>query len=370
MTEIETVVIGGGPAGAATAAGLAAVGREVLLFEKSSAPHHKVCGEFLSAEAQEYLAALDIIPIDLGAVPIEQLALSSNKSIATAGLPFQGLSLSRYRLDEALLARAEANGAIVRRGMAVRAAVRNDATWTVHTADSRLAVRCRNLVIATGKVPLRGFEDNRDRSFVGLKIHLRAEKEILQSVERKTLLHFFEQGYAGLQPIDGDTANLCWFVPSDLVKRMGRSWEVWRAYLTRSAPVLANLISSEAIWDMPLTIVCPRGAYLRHDPDTQTFNVGDRIAHIPPFTGGGLGIAMTTAALAAKHIEKDASPGEFAKAAERLLLKSLKNASVLSKIGRSGMGRMLVTKGAACMPRLLNVAVRQTRIPALTAPPA
>src|SRR5512142_2506189 len=126
MTDVETVVIGGGPAGAASAAGLAAVGREVLLLEKSSVPHHKVCGEFLSSETQQYLAALDVRPIELGAVPIEQVALSSNKSVTTADLPFQGLSLSRYRLDEALLARAEANGAIVRRGMAARCAARSD----------------------------------------------------------------------------------------------------------------------------------------------------------------------------------------------------------------------------------------------------
>jgi flavin-dependent dehydrogenase len=366
MTDVETVVIGGGPAGAASAAGLAAVGREVLLLEKSSAPHHKVCGEFLSSETQQYLAALDIRPIELGAVPIEQVALSSNKSVTTADLPFQGLSLSRYRLDEALLARAEANGAIVRRGMAARCAARSDTTWTVHTADSGFAVRCCNLVIATGKVPLRGFEDNRDRSLVGLKIHLRPAREILQPVGRKTLLHFFEQGYAGLQPVDGDTANLCWLVSRDLVKRIGLSWDAWRAYLVQRAPVLAEIAAGEPLWGKPLTIVCPRGGYMHRDPETQTFNVGDRIAHIPPFTGDGLGIALATAALVVMHIAANATSDEFAKAAEGLLLKSLKTASVLAKIGQSGMGRMIVTKAVACMPRLLNVAVRQTRIPEFT----
>lgn len=366
MTDVETLVIGGGPAGAATAAGLAALGREVMLLEKSSAPHHKVCGEFLSAETQDYLAALDIRPAELGAVPIEQIALASGRSVASTNLPFRGLSLSRYRLDETLLARAEAAGAIVKRGMQARSVATNDAAWTVH-AEPGFSVRCRNLVIATGKVPLRGFEDGRDRSSVGLKIHLRVDNGIPDSLERKTLLLFFEQGYAGVQPVEGNSVNLCWLVSSQLVKRIGRSWDAWRAYFAQHAPVLADIAAGEPLWDPPLTAVCPRGAYLHREPEPKVFNVGDRIAHIPPFTGDGLGIALATAALATRHIAKNAGAGEFARAAEGLLVSSLRNASALSKIGQTRPGRILATRAAACIPQLLQVAVRQTRLSGLSA---
>jgi flavin-dependent dehydrogenase len=361
MTDVETVVIGGGPGGAATAAGLAAAGREVMLLEKSGAPHHKVCGEFLSAETQHYLAALDIRPAELGAAPIEQVALSSGKSVASTDLPFRGLSLSRYRLDDALLRRAESNGAIVKRDTAARSVVRNDATWTVQAVD--FSIRCRNLLIATGKIPLRGFEDDRDRSSVGLKIHLRVEKAVLDSIGRKTLLLFFEQGYAGLQPIEDKTLNLCWLVSSRLVKRIGRSWDAWRTFFVQHAPVLADAVAGEPLWDHPLTVVCPRGAYLYRAPEPQAFYVGDRLAHIPPFTGDGLGIALATGTLAAEHFAKNAKAGEFANAAETLLLRSLRSASLLAKIGQTGVGRTLVIKAAAWMPQLLDVAVKQTRIP-------
>jgi len=53
--SIENLVIGGGPAGSMLALRLAGSGREVRLLEKEREPHHKVCGEFLSAEAVEYL---------------------------------------------------------------------------------------------------------------------------------------------------------------------------------------------------------------------------------------------------------------------------------------------------------------------------
>ena len=61
MSEAEAfdaVVVGAGPAGSAAAAVLAEHGRSVLLLEKDVFPRHKVCGEFLSADA---LPSLDRI---------------------------------------------------------------------------------------------------------------------------------------------------------------------------------------------------------------------------------------------------------------------------------------------------------------------
>ena len=42
------LVIGGGLAGAAAAVHLAGAGRDVCLLERTTGPHDKVCGEFLS----------------------------------------------------------------------------------------------------------------------------------------------------------------------------------------------------------------------------------------------------------------------------------------------------------------------------------
>jgi len=57
---VDIVVVGGGPAGAATACGLAAIGREVLLIERSLGSHHKVCGEFISPETAAHLVQLGV----------------------------------------------------------------------------------------------------------------------------------------------------------------------------------------------------------------------------------------------------------------------------------------------------------------------
>ncbi len=60
--SVENLVIGGGLAGSMAAMRLAAANREVLLLEKEREPHHKVCGEFLSAEAIHYLRQAGIEP--------------------------------------------------------------------------------------------------------------------------------------------------------------------------------------------------------------------------------------------------------------------------------------------------------------------
>ncbi len=67
MVDAPYIVIGGGLAGAAFALELARNGRPALLLESSREPHHKVCGEFLSAEAQALLVYLGLDVAAMGA---------------------------------------------------------------------------------------------------------------------------------------------------------------------------------------------------------------------------------------------------------------------------------------------------------------
>src|SRR5258707_2168050 len=147
MTRAETVIVGGGPAGSATACGLAALGRDVVLIERTAEPHHKVCGEFLSVETQTQLQSLGVDPSALGAAPIEQVAVYSSNRSVTSALPFRALSLSRYRLDDALLRRAQNSGARLKRNVAVKAVTPDGAGWDV-LCDDRETIYCRHFVSA------------------------------------------------------------------------------------------------------------------------------------------------------------------------------------------------------------------------------
>src|SRR4029079_1665390 len=79
---------------------------------------------------------------------------------------------------------------------------------------------------------------------------------------------------------------------------VGSGWPPLRDHLNRASPALADrLLNAEPLFNRPLAVVCPDGGYL-HDASTPTvFRVGDRLAHIPPFTGDGLAIAVASGAL-------------------------------------------------------------------------
>jgi flavin-dependent dehydrogenase len=67
MTDI--LIAGGGLAGSAAAIALARAGRRVTLLERETGPKHKICGEFISTEAQAYLRVLGVDPLALPARP-------------------------------------------------------------------------------------------------------------------------------------------------------------------------------------------------------------------------------------------------------------------------------------------------------------
>ena len=96
---IETLIVGGGPAGSAAAIMLARAGREVVLIERESGPHDKVCGEFLSAQSCAVLQGFGLDPPALGARRITTVAVCRGSSRIQTDLPFIAQSLSRRVLE-------------------------------------------------------------------------------------------------------------------------------------------------------------------------------------------------------------------------------------------------------------------------------
>lgn len=362
MSEVETVIVGGGPAGAAAACGLAAGGQAAMLIERSAAAHHKVCGEFLSVETQAQLLRLGVDPVALGAVAIDRVAIHSPTRAVTAALPFRALSLSRYRLDEALLRRAAELGAQVRRNLSVRHVARDDRGWSVRCDDE--VVSCRHLVLATGKWGLRGIEDARDASLVGMKMHLRLAPAAGRALAGRVELALFDRSYAGLELIEAGIANLCFLLPRALVTRLGPGWPALQAHLAAALPHLGErLAGAEPLWDKPLAVVCPAGGHLHRQDAPEAYRVGDRLAHIPPFTGDGLAIALGSAALAVEAIRRGRQPAAYLAAARRLTATPIRLASAVAGLARNQAGQALLLGAAARLPGLTAAIVRHTRLP-------
>jgi flavin-dependent dehydrogenase len=356
----EVLVVGGGLAGAAAAAHLARAGREVLLLERSAGPHDKVCGEFLSFEAQEELGALGIDLGRLGAVPIGTVALERGRSRTEAALGFEALSLSRRVLDEALLARAAEAGAEVRRGLRATSLARDGAGWAVGL-DGGGALRARHLVLATGKHDLRGWRrpPGRQADLLGFKAYWRLPEA--RAPHGTVELHLFPGGYAGLQMVEGGRANLCLVVRQGTFAALGSRWDALLAHVVEASPGLAaRLDGAVPCQPKPLAIAAiPYG--LVQERSDGPWRLGDQAAVIPSFTGEGMSIALHSARLASAFLAAGRGPDEFQRRLAGGLRGQVRRSTLASRALVAPLPQALA--GRLLSPPLMRWVLRGTRIP-------
>lgn len=361
--SVDHLVIGGGPAGAMAAIRLASAGRSVILLEKESGPHHKVCGEFLSREAIGYLHQVGIAPLDLGATTIHTLRLSVGGKTVTAPLPFQALSLSRQVLDAALLARAEENGCQVLLGKAVESLHSDGEYWTasLRSGDS---IRTPNIFLATGKHELRGYPRSpaRQSDLVGFKMLLQLAPAQLRALRNCMELYLFPGGYGGLSLIEGDVANLCLVVRRSKLRSAG-GWPQLLDFIRRVDHHLNQFLDGATpLWPRPLAISSiPYGYLIRESGGL--WCVGDQAAVIPSFTGDGISIALHSAALAASMFLAGRTADDYNRTLRTQLTRSMAFATSLSRAAVTGVGRTSAFAALTLAPNAMRWVADSTRIP-------
>jgi flavin-dependent dehydrogenase len=361
----DVAIIGGGPAGAALAIELGRGGRDVLLIEREAGPHDKVCGEFLSHEALESLAALGVDTEALGAVPIRMLSLAAGERTVDTTLPFPASSLSRHMLDEALLTRAAAEGTRLLRGEPVVEIRREGDGWRLRLRNGA-QVAAAKLVLATGKHDLRGVgrPPGKQADLIGFKMYFRLGTDQAAAIEQRIVLALFAGGYAGLQPVENDRANLCLVVRRSRFAELGHDWVRLLAAISHEVPSFGErLAGAEAAWPRPLAVAGIPYGFVAQPDEAEIWRLGDQAAVIPSFSGDGMSIALHSARRAASGLLRGGTPTAYIERLRRDVGSQVARATVVSRLFLNPRAQNLLLVAAGLAPRLLGEAARATRVP-------
>src|ERR1700745_2487260 len=121
MQRCDARVVGGGPAGSATATHLAAAGASVLLADRAVFPRDKPCGGGITTRAFAQ-CPVDPTPVVEEEVDLVELRFRLHASVVRRSAPPVIRMTQRRRLDAFLLDAARERGVKVREGTTIDAA--------------------------------------------------------------------------------------------------------------------------------------------------------------------------------------------------------------------------------------------------------
>jgi menaquinone-9 beta-reductase len=310
----EVIVVGGGPAGVASAIFLRQRGHDVLLLDAARFPRDKVCGEGVSPEAWRLLERLDCAAAvrALRPHPLRGMALT-----APDGTTFRGdygddrepgFAVRREALDQALLGCARAAGVEVREEARVSglrfedgrvAGVelengRGPEAWSARLvvgADGRRSRVARSLGLLHEHSSLRKFA-------------VRAYWEGVFGLGQHGEMHVGAGGYCGIAPLSPTQANVTFVLDRlDMSAAAGDLERFYRQTLAARWPRLADRLQKARIVAPPRA-VGPLALVARRVSGPGVVLVGDAAGFYDPFTGEGVTLALRTAEMAAEEADR------------------------------------------------------------------
>lgn len=335
VNERDVIVVGGGPAGAATATMLAQKGYDVLLFDRKEFPRDKACGDAVPAGAIEILWRLGMQEKIRKAeergefYPLTQMLLVSPKGYELEATLHRGKGgadsyvTPRIHFDAVIQQHAVDSGAEFCRAQVKAPIVENNRVVGVRarangsTKDFRAKV-----IIGADGVTSAITRAIRPKSKQHVDAHravaLRAYIEDLEEFPHEVEFYLYRDllpGYAWIFPIGENKANIGLGMRLDQFRRLKRSLDdMLRDFLEMPA-IKKRLkrggqIRDVATWQLNF------GSQkdLQHAFDGALL-VGDAAGFINPLTGGGIHNALVSAELAAQTVHEALQKGDTSREA-------------------------------------------------------
>ena len=317
-SRVEVIVVGGGPAGSATAWTLAKNGVDTLIVDRARFPRAKACAEYLSPQATRILHDMGALDALAGA-PMATLA--GMRVHARDGLTFEGrfagshgfrgfadrgLAIRRELLDAALLERARTAGAAVLEEAKVMDVLRDARGRAggvlVHHGGATIEIRAHLVVGADG---LRSVVARR----LGLARRLRWPSRFafvshfngITGIGDCGEMHVFDDGYCGLADVGGGVTNVAIVVSAARARDAAGDAESFFAHWLAAHPGLASRFAcAERV--SPTLATGPFGTRARSAWAPGAALVGDAADFYDPFTGEGIYAALRGGELVAPYL--------------------------------------------------------------------
>ncbi|CEK12242.1 NAD(P)/FAD-dependent oxidoreductase [Legionella hackeliae] len=317
-SDVDAIVIGGGPAGATTALLLARFGWSVALIEKKSFPRTKVCGEFISATSFPLLSELGLSEFYLqhaGPSVTRVGWFGAEKMLMTTMPPVEhsdskwGRALGREQLDTALLLQAIKAGVHVWQPWTAQTIIdkKDSFTCILETKEKCTELSARTVIIAQGsweKPVIRMRETaHKNSDLLAFKTHFQAttlDQDLMSLLS-------FPGGYGGLVHSDSNRVSLSCCIRRDVLQKL----RLEKPGLQASDVVLNHILSTckgaqnvlgtarrEESW----LSVGPLHPGIRRCYDNGLFFVGNIAGEAHPIIAEGISMAMQSGWLLATSL--------------------------------------------------------------------
>ena len=366
----EVIVVGGGPAGAATAYHLARAGVDVTILDRAHFPRDKPCSEYMSPQASRILDEMGLLDQIEGSGAAHLAGMRIRAPNGTTfhgrfadvagfrGYRDRGLALRRTILDNLLVDRARAAGAVVREGVRVTG-VRRDPNGRVTGVEAIDASGASCTLPASIVVGADGL-----RSIVARRLELAATGLAQRRVAFVTHfagidmgdsgeMHVEHDGYLGLADVGGGLTNVAVVVPRSRAREASGDpagfVDAWIARRRHVAPRFAR-----AVRETPVLATGPFASAARQAWAPGAALVGDAADFFDPFTGEGIYAALRGAELLAPRIVDALAATTLAD--RDASLRAYDTARITEFRGKWAVERIIGV--AVTFPAVMNVAAR------------